>query len=74
MSLGRAHLITGEPDRAAAAVESALSHVDPQRPGRLHRKLSEWHTEAAVFAAAPVIAETREHVREAVRVSGSATA
>ena len=74
VSLGRAHLITGEPDRAAAAVESALLHVDPQRPGRLHRKLSEWHTEAAVFAAVPVIAETREHVREAVRVSGSATA
>lgn len=74
VSLGRAHLITGEPDRAAAAVESALPHVDPQRPGRLLRKLSEWHTEAAVFAAVPVIAATRDRVRETVRVSGSATA
>ena len=74
VSLGRAHLITGEPQRAAAAVASALPHVDRRRPGRLHRKLGEWHGEAARFAAVPAVAEIRDRVRDVVAAPGSATA
>jgi hypothetical protein len=74
VSLGRAHLITREPDQAAAAVETALPHVDRQRSGRLHRKLSEWHGEAAGFATVPAVAEMRDRVRDVVAAPGSATA
>jgi hypothetical protein len=64
VSLGRAHLLVGEPDRAAATVQSALPHLDPHRPGRLARKVAEWHQEALPFAAVPAVASLRERTRE----------
>ena len=74
VALGRAQLITGEPDRSAASVQGALSHLDPHRPTRLHRKLHEWHGEAAPFATVPSIGDARVRVVDALHVSGSATA
>jgi hypothetical protein len=71
VSLGRAHLLTGEPDRAADTVREALPHFDPHRPGRLGRKLAEWHREAAPFAAVAAIADVREQTRDAQLTIGS---
>lgn len=72
VALGRAQLITGEPEQSAASVQSALLHVDPHRPTRLHRKLAEWHAEAARFATVSSIAHVRESVSDAVRRSSTA--
>lgn len=74
VALGRAQLMTSEPDRAAASVQSALLHVDPHRPTRLHRKLQEWRNEAEPFAAVAVVAETRERVVDVVGRPGVVTA
>ena len=74
VALGRAQLITGEPEESAATVKGAVQHVDPNRPTRLHRKMREWHGEAAPFATVPTVAQVRETVFDAVRRSGSATA
>jgi hypothetical protein len=74
VALARVYLLTGEPDRSAATVRSALPHVDPHRPGRLHRKVIEWHREAAPFAAVPIIAETRERIDRLALRPGVTTA
>jgi hypothetical protein len=71
VSLGRAHLLVGEPDRAAGAVQAALPHLDPRRPGRLARKIAEWHHEATPFASVAAIADVREQARELQLTSGS---
>lgn len=71
VSLGRAHLLIGEPDRAAATVRDALPHLDPRRPGRLGRKIAEWHREAAPFAAIPAVAELRAQTRDRQVTIGS---
>jgi hypothetical protein len=65
VSLGRAHLLIGEPDCAAATVRAALPHLDPHRPGRLGRKFAEWHREAAPFATVAAVADVREQTRDA---------
>ncbi|MGH3587642.1 MAG: hypothetical protein ACRDQ0_15100 [Pseudonocardia sp.] len=62
-SLGWAHLLIGEPDRAAATVGAALPHLDGHRPGRLGRKLVEWRREAAPFATVAAVAEVSRHVQ-----------
>ena len=49
-------------------VRSALPLIDPHRPGLLGRKLADWHSEAAPFAAVPEVQDTREQTRELVRV------
>jgi hypothetical protein len=66
VSLGRAHLLIGEPDRAAATVSEALPHFDPQRPGRLGRKLAEWHRESAPFATVAAVADLREQTQASI--------
>jgi len=71
VSLGRAHLLIGEPDRAAATVRDALPHIDPRLPGRLGRKIAEWHREAAPFAAVPAVAEVRAQTRDRQVTIGS---
>jgi hypothetical protein len=55
-------------------VQSALLHVDPHRPTRLHRKLDEWRGEAEPFAAVLAIAEARGRVVDVLRVPSAATA
>lgn len=62
VSLARVHLLTGELEQAAATVRAALPFVDPQRPGRLVRKLADWRREAAPFASNPSIRETRDEI------------
>ena len=74
VALGRAQLITGEPEESAASVQGALEHVDPHRPTRLHRKLAEWHSEAEPFATVPTVAGVRDRVTDALRARGSASA
>jgi hypothetical protein len=71
VSIGRAHLLVGALDGAAAAVRAALPHLDPHRPGRLGRKLAEWHREAAPFAAVAAVADVREQTRDAHSTIGS---
>lgn len=66
IGLARAHLITGEPEQAAALIGDALPTVAPGRPGRLSRKLGEWSREAEPFSALPVVRATRDRVTELV--------
>ncbi|MGH3612580.1 MAG: helix-turn-helix domain-containing protein [Pseudonocardia sp.] len=68
VSLGRVHLLAGEPELSAVTVRSALPLIDPHRPGLLGRKLADWHREAAPFAAVPEVQDTREQTRELVGV------
>ncbi|MGH3565548.1 MAG: hypothetical protein ACRDRH_05860 [Pseudonocardia sp.] len=68
VSLGRVHLLAGQPELSAVTVRSALPLIDPHRPGLLGRKLADWHHEAAPFAAVPEVQDTREQTRELVRV------
>jgi hypothetical protein len=62
VSLARVYQLTGEPEQAAAVVRTALPFVDPQRPGRLSRKLADWRREAAPFASNPSIRESRDDI------------
>lgn len=62
VSLARVHLVTGEHEKAVATVRDALPLVDDQRPGRLVRKLGDWHREAAQFVAVPAIRSARADV------------
>jgi hypothetical protein len=66
VSLGRAHLLIGEPDHAAATVSEALPHFDAQRPGRLGRKLAEWHRESAPFATVAAVTDLREQTQASI--------
>lgn len=62
VSLARVHLFTGEHERGVAAVRSALPLIDAERPGRLARKVREWHREAAPFATVPTVRAARADV------------
>ncbi|WP_219414529.1 hypothetical protein [Pseudonocardia nigra] len=62
VSLARVHLFTGDPEQAAATVRNALPFVDPQRPGRVGRKLIDWRREAATYASVPAIRESRDDI------------
>lgn len=64
VSLARVHLLTGEHDHAAATVRQALPLVDVNRPGRLARKLGDWHREAAPFASVPAVRDTRRDIAD----------
>ena len=66
VSLGRAHLLIGEPGHAAATVSEALPHFDAQRPGRLGGKLAEWHRESAPFATVAAVADLREQTQASI--------
>jgi len=68
VSLGRARLLSGEPELSAATVRSAFPLIHPHRPGLLCRKLADWHREAAPFAAVPEVQDVREQTREVVGV------
>jgi hypothetical protein len=62
VSLARVHLLTGEHDRAADTVRGALPLLDPARPGRLARKLADWHREATPHSAAATVRAAREEI------------
>jgi hypothetical protein len=62
VSLARVYLITGEHNESAAVVREALPLVDPQRPGRLARKLIDWHREAAPYTSLPDVQEARDDI------------
>jgi hypothetical protein len=57
-------LLIGDPDRASGVGRAALPHLDQHRPGRLARKLAEWHREAAPFATVATVAEVRDETRD----------
>lgn len=62
VSLARVHLLTGEHDNGIAAVREALPLIDAQRPGRLARKLNDWHREAAPFATIATVRAARDDI------------
>jgi hypothetical protein len=66
IGLARAHLITGEPDRAAHLITEALPTVAPGNPGRLGRKLSDWSREATRYASVPAVRAAQAAVAELV--------
>jgi hypothetical protein len=68
VSLARVHLLTGEPEQAAATVRTALPFVDPQRPGRLARRLADWRGEATAFMSNPSVRDSRDDIAAATTV------
>lgn len=64
VALARVHLMTDEPDHAAATVVRAFPMLDGQRPGRLARKLTDWTRESARYGAIPSVRESRAAIGE----------
>ncbi len=62
VSLARVHLLTGEHDHAAATVREALPLLDPARPGRLARRLRDWHREAAPYVSIAAVRRSRDDI------------
>lgn len=70
VSLGRVHLITRDAEQAAATVRAALGQVDPRRPGRLGRKVADWHREAAQLAGCAAVADARAAITDQLAAIG----
>jgi hypothetical protein len=68
IGLARAHLIVGEPDRAATLVADALPAVAPDNPGRLGRKLADWRREATRYSSVATVRAVRDQVANLVAV------
>jgi hypothetical protein len=62
VSLARVHLLTGEHDHATYTIRNAVAHVDPVRPGRLARKVADWHREAGAHASNPAVRAMRDEI------------
>jgi len=59
VGLARAHLITREPDRAAALIHDALPSAATWAAGRVGARLRDFHREAAPFATMPEMRDAR---------------
>jgi transcriptional regulator with XRE-family HTH domain len=57
IGLARAHLLAREPERAGAAISSALSVAGPWVPGRVGLKLADFYREAAPYTSVPAVRE-----------------
>ncbi len=66
IGLARVELITREPEHASTLVRQALPLIDTRQPGRLARKLGDWHREAEPFAAVPAVRDTRDELTELI--------
>ncbi|MDQ3786426.1 MAG: hypothetical protein M3422_04185 [Actinomycetota bacterium] len=66
VGLARAHLITREPERAAAIIHSVLPIAADWASGRVGARLRDFHREAATFAVVPEMRDVREAVAEFV--------
>lgn len=66
IGLARVHLLTHEPEHSVELITEALPLVDPRRPGRMGRRLTDWQREAAPFATVPAVRHIREMLRELV--------
>jgi hypothetical protein len=69
IGLARTHLITGEPEHGCTLIGEALPLIDQHQPGRVARKLGDWHHEAAQYATVPAVRDTRTTIKEHVCVS-----
>lgn len=67
IGLARTHLITGDPDHSSILISQATPLIDRQRPGRLGRKLGDWHREAAPYATVAAVRDTRAEIRDLIR-------
>jgi hypothetical protein len=68
IGLARVHLITDEPEQAAALVEQALPLAGERAPGRVGRKLNDFYRETARWAAVPALHDAREQLRSLLNV------
>ncbi len=64
ISLARAQVLTGDHEQSAASITIAIPLIDQARPGRLARKLADWHHETEPHTRVAAIRETRSAVRE----------
>jgi len=62
VGLARAHLITREPDQAAALIHDALPSAATWAAGRVGARLRDFHREAAAFAAEPDVRDARDAI------------
>lgn len=53
--------------RCAGSGLSRSAVIDRQRPGRLGRKLGDWHREAAPYATVAAVRDTRAEIRDLIR-------
>lgn len=68
IGLARLHLITGEPEQAAALIGQALPLAGERAPGRVGRKLGDFYRETARWAAVPAVRDAREQLRPLLHV------
>lgn len=66
IGLGRAHLITGEPEQGAALIGQALRLAGERPAGRVGRKLGDFHRESDPWARVPAVRVVREQLRPLV--------
>ena len=78
IGLARTHLLAWEPEHSAQLVTEALPLIDRRQPGRLGRRVADWHREALDFASLPfmrqarhaVVRQARHALRELTRALG----
>lgn len=68
IGLARVHLITREPERAAALIVQALPLVGERASGRVGRKLDDFYRETVQWAAVPAVRDAREQLRPLLNV------
>jgi hypothetical protein len=68
IGLGRAHLVTNEPERAGELVQQAISIGRPWAAGRVGVKLRQFDEEAASFASVSEIRESRHAINQLITV------
>ncbi|MGI5129253.1 hypothetical protein ACQEVB_20780 [Pseudonocardia sp. CA-107938] len=64
ISLARSQVLTGDHEQSAVSIATALPLIDRARPGRLARKLADWHRETEPLTRVAAIRETRDIIRE----------
>lgn len=64
----RLHVITLEPEQAAALLGQALSLAGDRAPGRVGRKLGDFYRETARWTAVPAVRDAREQLRPLLNV------
>jgi hypothetical protein len=68
VGLARVHLITGEPEQAAALIGQVMPLAGERVPGRVGRKLGDFYRETAPWATVPAVGDARERLRPLLTV------
>ncbi|MER5390095.1 hypothetical protein [Saccharopolyspora sp. NPDC002686] len=68
IGLARAHLVTGEPDRACELIDGVLPIAEHWASGRVGEKLRDFHRESRPFVSSTTVRSTRNAVRDLIEI------